>query len=89
LICKCRLIAQCLYEKRYLGYDLWLSLKEDKLVVTKSPNAENPIIHNMKPILGCDVWEHSYYLDYRNKRPAYLENFFDKLINWEYVDSLL
>ena len=59
----------------------WLSLKEDKLVVTKSPNAENPIIHNMKPILGCDVWEHSYYLDYRNKRPAYLENFFDKLIN--------
>ena len=67
----------------------WLSLKEDKLVVTKSPNAENPIIHNMKPILGCDVWEHSYYLDYRNKRPAYLENFFDKLINWEYVDSLL
>ena len=67
----------------------WLSLKEDKLVVTKSPNAENPIIHNMKPILGCDVWEHSYYLDYRNKRPAYLENFFDKLINWEYVNSLL
>ena len=43
----------------------------------------------MKPILGCDVWEHSYYLDYRNKRPAYLENFFDKLINWEYVDFLL
>ena len=67
----------------------WLSIKDDKLVVTKSSNAENPLIHNMKPILGCDVWEHSYYLDYRNKRPAYLENFFDKLINWEYVDSLL
>ena len=67
----------------------WLSLKEDKLVVTKSPNAENPIIHNMKPILGCDVWEHSYYLDYKNKRPAYLENFFDKLINWEFVESNL
>ena len=67
----------------------WLSLKEDKLVVTKSPNAENPIIHNMKPILGCDVWEHSYYLDYKNKRPVYLENFFDKLINWEFVESQL
>ena len=68
----------------------WLSIDENnKLVVSKTPNAENPLIHNMKPILGCDVWEHSYYLDYRNKRPAYLENFFDKLINWEYVNSLL
>ena len=67
----------------------WLSIKEGKLVVTKTPNAENPIIHNMKPILGCDVWEHSYYLDYKNKRPIYLENFFDKLINWEFVESNL
>ena len=64
-------------------------LKEGKLVVTKTPNAENPIIHNMKPILACDVWEHSYYLDYKNKRPIYLENFFDKLINWEFVESNL
>ena len=67
----------------------WLSIKDGKLVVTKSPNAENPLIHNMKPILGCDVWEHSYYIDYQNKRPAYLENFFDKLINWEFVESNL
>ena len=67
----------------------WLSIKNDKLVVTKSPNAENPLINNMKPILGCDVWEHSYYLDYKNKRPAYLENFFEKLINWEFVESNL
>tara|TARA_Y100000816_G_scaffold271209_1_gene235580 strand:- start:225 stop:812 length:588 start_codon:yes stop_codon:yes gene_type:complete len=67
----------------------WLSIKEGKLVVTKTPNAENPIIHNMKPILACDVWEHSYYLDYKNKRPIYLENFFDKLINWEFVESNL
>ena len=67
----------------------WLSIKSDKLVVTKTPNAENPLIHGMKPILGCDVWEHSYYLDYKNKRPAYLENFFDKLINWDFVESNL
>jgi len=67
----------------------WLSIKGGKLVVTKTPNAENPIIHNMKPILACDVWEHSYYLDYKNKRPIYLENFFDKLINWEFVESNL
>ena len=43
----------------------------------------------MKPILGCDVWEHSYYIDYKNKRPEYLENFFEKLINWEFVESQL
>ncbi len=67
----------------------WLSVNNDKLVVTKTPNAENPLIHNMKPILGCDVWEHSYYVDYRNRRPEYLENFFEKLINWEFVESNL
>ena len=67
----------------------WLSLNDEKLVVTKTANAENPLIQNMKPILGCDVWEHSYYLDYKNKRPDYLENFFDKLINWEFVESNL
>ena len=67
----------------------WLSIENGKLVVTKTTNAENPLINNMKPILGCDVWEHSYYLDYKNKRPAYLENFFEKLINWEFVESNL
>jgi len=66
----------------------WLSLKNGKLIVTKTANAANPLIDDMKPILGCDVWEHSYYIDYKNKRPDYLNNFFDKLINWEYVDSL-
>ena len=67
----------------------WLSLKDEKLIVTKTANAANPLIEDMKPILGCDVWEHSYYIDYRNKRPDYLNNFFDKLINWEFVDSLI
>ena len=65
----------------------WLSISNGKLVVSKTPNAENPLIHNMKPILGCDVWEHSYYIDFRNKRPAYLENFLNKLVNWENVAS--
>ena len=67
----------------------WLSIDNGKLVVSKTPNAENPLIHNMKPILGCDVWEHSYYVDYRNRRPEYLDNFFEKLINWEFVESQL
>ena len=67
----------------------WLSISNGKLVLSKTPNAENPLIHNMKPILGCDVWEHSYYVDYRNRRPEYLENFFEKLVNWEFVESQL
>ena len=67
----------------------WLSIVHGKLVVNKTPNAENTLIHNMKPILGCDLWEHSYYVDYKNKRPEYLENFFEKLINWEFVESNL
>ncbi len=67
----------------------WLSIKKDKLVVTKTANAANPLIDNMIPILGCDVWEHSYYIDYRNRRPEYLDNFVENLINWEFVESLL
>ena len=67
----------------------WLSQSNGKLIVSKTPNAENPLIKNMKPILGCDVWEHSYYLDYQSRRPEYLENFFEKLVNWEFVASNL
>ena len=67
----------------------WLSLNNDKLVVTKTANAANPLIENMKPLLGCDVWEHSYYIDYRNRRPEYLDKFVDNLIDWEFVESLL
>ena len=67
----------------------WLSVSNGKLVVTKTANAANPLIENMKPILGCDVWEHSYYIDYKNRRPEYLNNFVEKLINWEFVESLL
>jgi Fe-Mn family superoxide dismutase len=67
----------------------WLSIKEGKLIISKTANAANPIINGMKPILGCDVWEHSYYVDYRNRRPEYLNAFYDKLINWEFVNSQL
>ena len=67
----------------------WLSLQNDKLVVSKTANAANPLIQNMKPILGCDVWEHSYYVDYRNRRPDYLKAFIDNLVNWEKVTENL
>jgi Fe-Mn family superoxide dismutase len=64
----------------------WLAMdKSGKLVVTKTPNAENPLVHGQTPLLGCDVWEHSYYIDYRNARPDYVKAFLDSLVNWEYV----
>ena len=66
----------------------WLSLKNGKLEVTKTANGENPLVHGGKPLLGVDVWEHSYYIDYRNARPKYLEAWFDNLVNWEHVELL-
>tara|TARA_B110000444_G_C18759225_1_gene556695 strand:- start:76 stop:669 length:594 start_codon:yes stop_codon:yes gene_type:complete len=68
---------------------VWLSIKNGKLIVTKTANAINPLVDNIKPILGCDLWEHSYYVDYRNRRPDYLKAFVDKLINWEFITSQL
>ena len=67
----------------------WLSIDNGKLVVSKTANAANPLVDKMKPILGCDVWEHSYYIDYRNRRPEYLDKFMDKLVNWDFVESQL
>lgn len=68
----------------------WLALDNasGKLEVVKTPNGENPLVQGKTPILGVDVWEHSYYIDYRNARPKYLEAFVDSLINWEYVEQL-
>ena len=66
----------------------WLAVKDGKLAVMKTANGENPLMHGAAPILGCDVWEHSYYIDYRNARPKYLEAFVDSLINWDYVAEM-
>jgi Fe-Mn family superoxide dismutase len=68
----------------------WLTLdKSGKLTVTKTPNGENPLMHGGTPVLGCDVWEHSYYIDYRNARQKYLEAFVDNLVNWEHVEEMM
>jgi len=68
----------------------WLSMdnKTGKLEISKTPNGENPLLHGKTPLLGCDVWEHSYYIDYRNARAKYLEAFVDNMINWDYVAAL-
>ncbi len=66
----------------------WLVRDLDgSLIVTKTENGVNPLVLDQTVLLGCDVWEHSYYIDFRNKRPAYLSNFLDKLVNWENVAS--
>lgn len=64
---------------------IWLIITQDKhLVIETTSNADTPIRHGQIPLLVCDVWEHAYYIDYRNGRPDYLENWW-KLINWEFV----
>lgn len=67
----------------------WL-VKSDKgeLEILSTSNAGNPLTENKIPLLTCDVWEHAYYIDYRNARPKYLENFWN-LVNWAFVESHL
>ena len=66
----------------------WLAVKNGKLEIMKTANGDNPLTHGASPILGVDVWEHSYYIDYRNARPKYLEAFIDNMVNWEYVEQM-
>ena len=67
----------------------WLVLKNDKLEIMKTSNADTPVVHGFKPLMTVDVWEHAYYLDYQNRRGDYLDAFIKNLINWEFVNSNL
>lgn len=65
----------------------WLSRKPDgSLVITQEPNAGNPMRSGLTPLLTCDVWEHAYYIDYRNRRVDYVKAFWD-IVDWEKVES--
>ena len=67
----------------------WLVQDENQeLKIVTTSNAANPLTQNLKPILVCDVWEHAYYIDVRNARPKFLENFW-KLVNWNFVEENL
>ncbi len=67
----------------------WLVLDGDKLAVMQTGNADLPMKHGKKALLTCDVWEHAYYIDYRNARPKYVDTFIDKLVNWGFVTQNL
>ena len=65
---------------------VWLSADKDgKLVITQETNANNPITKGLKPLLTMDVWEHAYYIDYRNRRAAHLQALW-QIINWEEIN---
>ena len=63
----------------------WLILNNGKLEVTSLHDADSPVAHGMTPLLTLDVWEHAYYIDYRNARPDYLKSVLQNIINWDFV----
>ena len=63
----------------------WLVLNNGKLEVTSLHDADTPVVHDMIPLLTIDVWEHAYYIDYRNERPRYLKSVLRNIINWDFV----
>lgn len=67
----------------------WLVLTSDnKLIVTKTPNGKNPISEGQgKPLLTIDVWEHAYYIDFRNRRPDFVDNFLNNLANYDFAEA--
>jgi Fe-Mn family superoxide dismutase len=67
----------------------WLVHDGSKLQVTKTANADLPLKHGQKALLTMDVWEHAYYIDFRNARPNYIKTFLDSLLNWDFANENL
>ena len=67
----------------------WLVLAGDKLKIVQTSNADLPMKHMQTALLTIDVWEHAYYIDYRNARPKYIEAVFDNLLNWDFAGQNL
>jgi Fe-Mn family superoxide dismutase len=67
----------------------WLTFDDGKLGIMSTSNADLPMKHGQTAVLTCDVWEHAYYIDYRNARPGYVDAFLDHLINWKLVEDAI
>lgn len=68
---------------------VWLVLNNDKLEIISTSNADNPLILGLKPLMTIDVWEHAYYIDYRNLRGDYVSGLLNNLIDWSFVEQNL
>jgi superoxide dismutase, Fe-Mn family len=67
----------------------WLVKEGGTLKVTKTGNAENPLVHGQTPLITLDVWEHAYYIDYQNRRPDFITTYLDSLVNWDFAAANL
>jgi Fe-Mn family superoxide dismutase len=67
----------------------WLVLDNKKLKITSLHDADTPAVHDLVPLLTLDVWEHAYYIDYRNERPKFLKTVLENIINWDFVSKNL
>ena len=64
----------------------WLAKNKDEIAIINTSNAGNPLTSNYQPLLTVDVWEHAYYIDYRNARATYVQNF-NSIIDWNFVNK--
>jgi len=72
--------------KRFGSGWAWLQIKDGKLAIDSTPNQDNPLMSGAKPVMGIDVWEHAYYLKYQNRRPEYIEAWWN-VVNWEQINQ--